>query len=173
MTTTVDRLIEDYLDRLEQELADVPQARRRELVSEISDHIAEGRAEARTEAEVRTLLDRLGEPAEIADEARERFPQSPRPSRTFEICALVALSAGAVFLPVVGPLAGITLLWFSSVWTVADKVKASIIVLAACGLAAWYAVSGDLFGLVEAALLGISLGSLVASVYLGLRLRTL
>ena len=173
MTTTVDRFVEDYLDRLEEELADVPRARRRELVSEISDHIAEGRAEARTEAEVRTLLDRLGEPAEIADEARERFPAPARRSRTLEICALVALTAGVVFLPIAGPLAGVTLLWFSSVWTVGDKVKASIIVLAGCVLAGWYAIAGDAFGLVEAALLGVSLGSLVASVYLGVRLRSL
>ena len=40
--TTVDRLVEDYLDQLEEELRDVPRARRRELVDEIAQHITEG-----------------------------------------------------------------------------------------------------------------------------------
>ena len=44
MSTSADKLIDDYLDRLELELADFPPARRRELVQEISEHIAEARA---------------------------------------------------------------------------------------------------------------------------------
>ena len=35
MSTSADKLVEDYLDRLERELADFPSARRRELVQEI------------------------------------------------------------------------------------------------------------------------------------------
>ena len=78
--TTTDRLVEDYLDRLEDELADLPRAKRRELVDEIEAHIAEGRTHGDSEAQVRTLLDRLGEPSEIADEARDRFGIAPRGS---------------------------------------------------------------------------------------------
>ena len=44
MSTRADELISEYLDRLEEELADFPSARRRELVQEISEHIAEARA---------------------------------------------------------------------------------------------------------------------------------
>src|SRR5688500_20053926 len=45
------------------ELSDLPRARRRELVQEISEHIEEARSglEAQTEAEMRTLFERLGE----------------------------------------------------------------------------------------------------------------
>ena len=72
MSTSADKLVEDYLDRLERELADFPSARRRELVQEISEHIAEARAglESENEAEIRNLLDRMGDPADIAAEAR-------------------------------------------------------------------------------------------------------
>ena len=58
MKTTADKLIEDYLKRLERELEDFPRARRRELVEEISSHISEARAdlEAENEAAVRNLL---------------------------------------------------------------------------------------------------------------------
>ena len=76
MSTSADKLVEDYLDRLERELADFPSARRRELVQEISEHIAEARAglESENEAEIRNLLDRMGDPADIAAEARGQSP---------------------------------------------------------------------------------------------------
>jgi uncharacterized membrane protein len=59
-----DALVADYLKRLEKELSDLSRARRRELVQEISEHIDEARSglEAQSEAEMRTLLDRLGTP---------------------------------------------------------------------------------------------------------------
>jgi uncharacterized membrane protein len=60
MSSTADKLVEDYLKRLNAELRGLPRARRRELVEEISAHIAEARADLETEdeAEIRTLLDR-------------------------------------------------------------------------------------------------------------------
>ena len=86
MSTSADRLVEDYLDRLERELADFPSARRRELVQEISEHIAEARSalETETEADVRNLLDRMGDPADIAAEAHE-VPLAPRADRLPEL----------------------------------------------------------------------------------------
>ena len=50
------------------------------LVLEISEHIDEARSslEIQSEAEVRTLLDRLGDPADIATEAHERFGTTPK-----------------------------------------------------------------------------------------------
>ena len=84
------------MKQLDSELANLPRMRRREIVEEISEHIAEARAAspAQDEAEIRTLLDRLGDPAEIADEARERFGVKPRGparsrSRPFSSCWLV------------------------------------------------------------------------------------
>jgi uncharacterized membrane protein len=80
MKPTVDRLVDDYLKQLSRELRDVPRARRRELVDEIEAHIAEARSglEAENEAEIRNLLERLGDPAEIAAEERARSAPAPR-----------------------------------------------------------------------------------------------
>jgi uncharacterized membrane protein len=80
MSSTADKLIDDYLKRLNRDLAGFPRARRRELVDEISEHIAEARADLETENEaaIRTLLDRLGDPEDIAAEARERFGAARR-----------------------------------------------------------------------------------------------
>ena len=80
MSATSDKLVERYVKHLDVELDDLPRARRREIVDDISGHIAEARAglEAETEAGVRNILDDLGDPAEIAAEARERFGVSPR-----------------------------------------------------------------------------------------------
>jgi hypothetical protein len=44
MTSNADRLVDDYLKRLDRELGDLPRARRRELAEEIAGHIAEARA---------------------------------------------------------------------------------------------------------------------------------
>ena len=70
MKPTTERLVDDYLKQLDSELADLPRLRRTEIVEEISEHIAEARAASPSqgEAEIRTLLDRLGDPAEIAGE---------------------------------------------------------------------------------------------------------
>ena len=83
MTTDVDALVLRYLQALEAELHDLPANRRQELLDEVGEHIAAARAELdpETEAGVRTLLERLGEPADIAAEARERFGVQPRPAR--------------------------------------------------------------------------------------------
>jgi uncharacterized membrane protein len=137
MSTSADKLVEDYLDRLERELADVSPARRRELVQEISEHIAEARAglESEGEVDVRNLLDRMGDPADIAAEARgpaaETAPAAPvveRRAGAVEIGALVLLLIGGLVLPVVGWIVGVVLLWVSSAWTVPQKVLGTLIV---------------------------------------------
>ena len=81
MTTEADALILRYLQELEAELHDLPANRRQELLDEVGEHIAAARAELdpETEAGVRTLLERLGDPADIAAEARERPPSRRRP----------------------------------------------------------------------------------------------
>lgn len=129
MSSTADKLVEDYLKRLNAELRGLPRARRRELAEEISDHIAEARTglETEDEAEIRTLLDRLGEPAEIAAEATERF--GPRPSKAGwkEVGALVLLPIGGVILPVLGWFIGIVLLWISDAWSTRDKLVGTLL----------------------------------------------
>ena len=124
MNSTADKLVDDYLKRLRKELAGLPRERRRELEQEISEHIAEARAtlSAQDEAEIRTLLDRIGEPADIAAEARERLGVQPRKAGWKEITALILLPIGGVILPVLGWFIGVVLLWVSDAWNTRDKV---------------------------------------------------
>lgn len=138
MSTSPDRLVEEYLDRLEHELSDFPSARRRELVQEISDHIAEARAGVpnQSEAEIRNLLDRTGDPADIAAEARGSAAETPpvvtrvveRRSGAVEVVALILLLIGGIVIPVIGWLVGVVLLWISSAWTARQKLLGTLVV---------------------------------------------
>jgi uncharacterized membrane protein len=129
MASTTDKLVADYLAGLDRELRGLPRARRRELVEEISGHIAEARADLETENEaaVRSLLDRLGEPEEIAAEARGRVEVEHRGS-ALDIVALVLLLIGGLVLPVVGWVIGVVLLWISDTWTSTEKAIGTLIV---------------------------------------------
>jgi uncharacterized membrane protein len=122
MTTNVDVLVDRYLADLEAELRDLPATRRQEIVDEVGEHIAAARAtlDAETEAAIRTVLERLGYPADIAAEARDRFgvPAQPPDHATpwLEAVALVLLVIP--FLSVVG----VVLVWLSRLWTTRDKL---------------------------------------------------
>jgi uncharacterized membrane protein len=134
MSTTPDKLVERYLKHLEVELDDVPRDRRREIVDEIAGHIAEARAglEHETEADVRNILEGLGDPADIAEEARERLEVPARRLRSkagaMEVAALIFLLVGGLIIPVVGWFIGVVLLWVSNVWNVRDKVIGTLFV---------------------------------------------
>jgi uncharacterized membrane protein len=80
---TYDGLVNDYLRAVEQALDGVPAGRRDQVLADLSDHIAAKLAETRAEAgqtadgaqagapgaaEVRSVLDLLGEPEELAAE---------------------------------------------------------------------------------------------------------
>jgi uncharacterized membrane protein len=122
--TTVD----GYLRELEEELRDLPPARRRELVEEIREHIESSLGESRDEAEVRNVLDRLGDPADIAAEARERFGIERKKPGIREILALILLPIGAFVIPVLGWFIGAVLLVSSTVWTSREKVIGLLVV---------------------------------------------
>jgi hypothetical protein len=118
-------LVEGYLDRLDRTLRDVPAARRKEIVAEIRDHIDEatsGSIADADEAEVRTILDQLGDPETIAEEARDRFDVPKRRAGWVEGLALAFLLIGGFIGPGLGWLVGVILLWVSSVWTIKDKI---------------------------------------------------
>jgi hypothetical protein len=129
MASNAEKLVNDYLKRLNAELRDLPRARRRELVEEISEHISEARAdlESENEAAIRTLLDRLGDPEEIAAEARQRFGVAPRKVGWKEVGALILLPIGGVILPVLGWFIGIVLLWISDAWSTRDKLVGTLL----------------------------------------------
>jgi hypothetical protein len=129
MSSTADKLVEDYLRRLNSELRALPRARRRELVDEISGHIAAGRAdlESENEAAIRTLLDRLGDPADIAAEATERFEPVAKRWGWREVVALIMLLVGGLILPVIGWFVGVALLWISDAWSTRDKLVGTLL----------------------------------------------
>ena len=136
MSTTPDKLVERYLKHLEVELDDLPRDRRSEIVDEIAGHIAQARAglEHETEADVRNILEGLGDPADIAEDARERLEIQPQPAAApykpgwMEVGALVMLLIGGLVVPVVGWLVGVILLWISNAWNVRDKLIGTFVV---------------------------------------------
>jgi uncharacterized membrane protein len=142
MSTTPDKLVERYLKHLDDELDDLPHARQSEIVGEIAGHIAEARAtlEQETEADVRNILEGLGDPAEIAADARERFEvPEPAASPSFkpgavEIGALIMLLVGGLVLPLLGWVVGVILLWVSNAWNVRDKIIGTIFIPGGLGV---------------------------------------
>jgi uncharacterized membrane protein len=121
--------VEHYLHDLEEELRDLPPARRRELLEEIREHIGEALAEVPDgeEAEVRNVLERVGEPAAIAQEARERFGIRRVKPGIREILALILLPVGG-FLWLIGWVVGAILLATSTVWTSREKAIGLLVV---------------------------------------------
>jgi uncharacterized membrane protein len=124
MSASTDRLVSDYLDTLDAELTGLPRVGRREVLDEIEGHIRDSLAEVDPddEAGVRNVLDRIGEPSDIADEARDRFGIK-RPETTWrEIGALILLSPAGLIVPVLGWFAGVVLLWVSDAWNTREKL---------------------------------------------------
>jgi uncharacterized membrane protein len=135
--TTADQLVASYLARLRAALHDLPAARREELLEQVSEHIATARAELgpeASEAEIRLLLERLGDPATIAAEAGQRpddpaeSPQTQKRAGWMEVAALILLPIGGIILPVLGWFVGVALLWSSARWTVRDKLIGTLVV---------------------------------------------
>ena len=144
--STVDRLVDDYLARLADAAQVLPPDRSAELVSEIREHIAASRAgeTGADEAAVRTMLDRLGDPADIVAAAVEDDPPEPRSNPKphqgrrsgigLEVGAVVMLTVGS-FIPLIGWLVGVILLWSSGLWRRSEKLLGTLIVPGGPGLA--------------------------------------
>lgn len=134
-----DKLVQRYLAQLDRALQGVDTTRREEILAEVREHIEEGRAglDPDDAASVRTLLDRVGDPAAIAAEAGAPPPGSRR------------WDAWAPWLIIFGPvasglgwIAGMLILWTSPAWSRRDQLIATFVPLA--GLVALF------FGLVAA-----------------------
>jgi hypothetical protein len=127
MTYSPESEIKHYLERLSKAAGSLPRARRRELVSEIDQHIRETLLErpVHNQAEMLTLLDRLGDPGEIGAAASGQ-PEVTR-STTMETWAIILLLLGG-FVFLVGWFAGVALLWSSSVWTRRDKLIGTLVI---------------------------------------------
>ena len=142
-TSTADRLVEEYLSRLTDAARQLAPDRRSELIAEIREHIAASRAGAtgKDEADVRTMLDRLGEPADIVaaaldDGQPEPPPQAAqrRPWLVLEVAAVLMLTVGAL-IPLVGWAVGVILLWSSGWWRRSEKLLGTFVVPGGAGLA--------------------------------------
>ncbi|SDT58096.1 hypothetical protein SAMN04489716_4648 [Actinoplanes derwentensis] len=117
MMTETDHLVAVYLARVDQAAIRLPAGRREELVNDLREHIEIARAEAEgeeTEASIRTILERLGDPESIVAAADTQTdlprvtpafaPQSAfaPPARTsrkpFWVTASVLAVTGVVFV---------------------------------------------------------------------------
>jgi uncharacterized membrane protein len=165
MPMDADVLVDAYLGRLDAAAARLPVDRRAELVAEVREHIATALAEAdrRDETTVRNVLERLGSPEDIvaAEAAPDAFaagsssaqPQGPIDGRppwgANETAAVLLLTVGAVFLPFVGPLLGLVLVWLSARWTRPLKSLVTLVVVIVFvvvpifGLYAWAVDAGE------------------------------
>ena len=124
------QLVDRYLRDLREDLRDLPRSRQNELVAEIKEHIDVALAEEPTsdEATVRNVLERLGDPADIASEARDRMGIRPARAGFRETAAVILLPIGGVLIPFFGWVAGVVLLWSSPVWTTRDKWIGTLII---------------------------------------------
>jgi hypothetical protein len=120
-----EQLVEGYLGRLELALHDIPDEKRNEIVEEIRGHISEAREGLTNEsdADLMNLLDRLGDPADIAAAARDGQP-GPRAPATNRVGWLEALAL--ILTPFIWP-AGVVLLWLSSAWTTRQKLLGTLV----------------------------------------------
>jgi hypothetical protein len=127
MTYNPEPEIANYLKKLSGVARDLPRGRRRELVAEIEQHIRDALVETpvHNEAEMLTVLDRIGDPDEIVAAAGGTAKVTR--STTMETWAIVLLLLGG-FLWFVGWIAGVVLLWSSSLWTTRDKLIGTFVV---------------------------------------------
>lgn len=147
--TATDQLIGDYLDRLETAVRALPPDRRAELLAEIKEHISItlSHEEDQGEATVRTILDRLGSPEDIAREAGTDLDAVSPPlggsagrSRVgaLEAVVVLLLLIGGIVLPVLGWIVGVVLLWSSARWTTRDKVIGTLVVPGGLTFTVWF-----------------------------------
>ena len=164
-----DPLVDDYLRRLEAAAADLPHERRVELVSEIEEHIDAALREggAHGEAAVRNVLERLGQPEEIAAEAGAG---TAAPERGWLETAAMLVLAVSFVLPLVGYLIGAGLVLASKAWDARDKAIALLLVpfvVAVGGLL----VLGGAASVAATVLMASGVSGLLSAAYLLHRLR--
>lgn len=131
MTTPIDPRVEAYLRQLDFALSPLPWEQRNEIFTDITEHIdRELAATGGNPDAVDDVLRRVGDPHVIAVEAGA--PPAPvvpaaRVGRGLEIAAIVLLSAGSIFVPVLGWIVGVVLLWSSRRFSRADKLIGTLV----------------------------------------------
>ncbi len=115
-----------YLRRLDAASRGLPRAERRELRAQIEEHLRAGLAAEPTEAEVLTLLDRLGDPEEIVAEQYGARRQATRTAGAQEWTTVLLLLFGAALF-LVGWLVGVVMLWSSRAWSIGEKLLGTLV----------------------------------------------
>ena len=151
MNATRNRLVDEYLRRLDRALHHLPRDRRGEIVQEIKEHIEQALSEqgSPSEAEVRGVIDRIGEPEDIAAEAQASLGLRPHRAGALEVAALILLAVGGLvalvgvvggvllwvspswtwlIVPLVGWVVGVVLLWVSPSWTWREKLVGTLLI---------------------------------------------
>ena len=131
----IDRLIDTYLTRVDQALSGLTAGERAEILDDLRAHIndALGDPTLASEADARNVLERLGDPADVAREALQRSAGTNggsiggqavqyEPDRTPGALEVAAIILTALFWPI-----GVLLAWISQRWKVRDKVVATVI----------------------------------------------
>ena len=95
--TEHEALVQAYLDRLRTELSPLDASKREQLISEISEHVEEARStlHVETKASLLELLERIGQPEDIAAEA---LGDQPRQEGRHSALRRNALIVGAVIV---------------------------------------------------------------------------
>lgn len=120
------RLIERYLKDLRQACRGLRRGERRELIAQIEEHLRSVLPEHPGEAQVREVLERLGDPEEIVAE-QYGAPRSRRGAGAQQVAAVILLLLGG-FLMGIGWIVGAVLLWSSRAWTVREKLLGTVLV---------------------------------------------
>jgi heme A synthase len=172
-TMETDRLVDDYLRRLEEAAAHLQRSRRAELIAEIREHIetALGEEEAAGEVAVRNVLERLGPPEEIVEAAEPQPVAEPVRTGKLEVAAMVAL-----VVPFIGWLFGIAMVLISRAWSNREKLLGTALallpVLAFLTLAVLDSDSESTTSTLEVVIfVAWVIAGLPSAIYLGLRLR--
>jgi hypothetical protein len=143
MSTADDDRVALYLAQLQEELRNVAPRVRDRVVREVAVRIA---AERESGADVRAILESVGDPLDIAADVRERHGVRER-SNWRETAAVLLLPFGGVVIPIAGWFVAVYLLWSSPVWSVPEKLAGTLVFpcgtlgpLLLVGRSPWYAL---------------------------------
>lgn len=128
--STAERAVKRYLSKLDRALREAGADRREEIVEEIATHIREELSQVEgepTEAQVRDMLDQVGNPDDIA--AQESGQSTPAARFPFKgVAALTFLLVGGLLYFPLGWLIGVALLWSCDRWELRDKILGTALV---------------------------------------------
>ncbi|GAA1371096.1 HAAS signaling domain-containing protein [Luteococcus sanguinis] len=150
MTTQLNPLFSAYLDDLTRRASALPATDAHDVVADITEHLTAAQGSVHSEAEARTVLDRLGSPAEVvaAVAPAPTVAEAPREDGRREVMALVLLVLAELMF-VIWPVAlllaaaGVYCLLTSRVFSWPQKIIALVVLglavplIVGAGLTAW------------------------------------